>query len=187
MKSSEGALVTAVDPKGPGAGTLIIGDVLLQVGSTPVSFKDLNKMTARLVPDALVTFTVMRAGKTESVALKIGRLPDPPADPTLGGGPDTWVQSLGIGVADTTSEIRQAIKASDEPNGVIVTQLRPRGPGGLSGLRVGDLITHLGTNPVFGVADITTVGKPTLLDPVMLRVVRDGAGTFIGLTGEAEP
>ena len=185
--SAEGVLVTAVDPKGPATGVLVVGDVLLRVGTEQASFKDLNKMTARLVPDALITLGVMRAGKMESVALKIGRLPDPPSDPTLAGGADTWVPSLGIGVADTTPEIRQAIKAPDEPNGVIVTQLRPRGPAGLSGLRVGDLITHLGTNPVFGVADVVTVGKPTPQDPVMLRVVREGAATFVGLTGEAEP
>jgi serine protease Do len=187
MNKPEGVLVTAVDARGPAAEALVIGDVVLHVGSAQVTFKDLSKMTARLVPGALVTLAVIRAGKMESVALKIGRLPDPPADPTLGGGADTWVQSLGIGVAETTSEIRKALKASEEPNGLIVTQLRPRGPGGLSGLRVGDLITHLGTIPVYGIADVAKVAKPSRQDPVLLRVVRDGAGTFLALTGDAEP
>jgi serine protease Do len=152
-----------------------------------VTFKELNKITARLVPDALVTLTILRSGVQESIAMKIGRLPDPPADPTLGGGQDTWVISLGIGVADTTAEIRKTIKANDEPTGLIVTQLRPTGPGALGGLRVGDLITHLGTNQLIQAADIATVGKPALKDPVLLRIVRDGAATFIVLTGEAEP
>jgi serine protease Do len=187
LETPMGALVTSVDPQGPAVGTLIIGDVLLNVGSERVTFKELNKITARLVPDALVTLTILRSGVQESIAMKIGRLPDPPADPTLGGGQDTWVISLGIGVADTTAEIRKTIKANDEPTGLIVTQLRPTGPGALGGLRVGDLITHLGTNQLIQAADIATVGKPALKDPVLLRIVRDGAATFIVLTGEAEP
>jgi S1-C subfamily serine protease len=97
------------------------------------------------------------------------------------------VPALGIGVADTTAEIRKAIKANDEPTGMIVTQLRPAGAGALAGLRVGDLITHLGTQQLIQAADIVSVNKPTLEDPVLLRIVRDGAGTFIAVTGEAGP
>ena len=186
MKTPTGALVTAVDAQGPALGTLIIGDVLLNVGSERVTFHDLSKITARLVPNALVTLTVLRSGAQESVALKVGRLPEPLADPTLTGGLDMWVPALGIGVADTTTEIRKSIKATDEPTGLIITQLRPAGPGALAALRVGDLITHLGTKRLRQTADIATVGKPTPKDPVLLRVVRDGAGAFVALTGEAE-
>ncbi len=182
-----GALVTAVDAQGTSVGTLLIGDVLLNVGSERVTFKDLSKITARLVPNALVTLTILRSGARESVALKVGRLPEPPVDPTLTGGEDTWVPALGIGVADTTTEIRKAIKGNDEPTGLIVTQLRPTGPGALGGLRIGDLITHVGTKQLIQAADLASVNKPTLQDPVLLRIVRDGAGTFIALTGEAEP
>jgi serine protease Do len=187
LQTPMGVLVTAVDAQGPAVGTLIIGDVLLNIGSERVNFKELNKTTARLVPDTLVTLKIQRSGVQQSVALKIGRLPDPPADPALGGDQDTWVNSLGIGVADTTAEIRQAIKANDEPTGLIVTQLRPSGSGALGGLRVGDLITHLGTNQLIQAADIAPVGKPTPQDPVLLRIVRDGAATFVALTGEVEP
>ena len=187
MKTPMGVLITAVDGQGPSVGTLIIGDVLLNIGSERVTYKDLSKITARLAPNALATLTILRSGTQESVALKIGRLPEPPADPTLTGGQDTWVPALGIGVADTTAEIRKAIKANDEPTGMIVTQLRPAGAGALAGLRVGDLITHLGTQQLIQAADIVSVNKPTLEDPVLLRIVRDGAGTFIAVTGEAGP
>jgi serine protease Do len=187
MQTPMGALITAVDAQGPALGTLIIGDVLLKVGTEPVTFKDLSKITARLIPNSLVTLTVIRSGAQESVAMKIGRLPDPPADPAQTGAQDTWVPSLGIGVADTTTEIRKAIKASDEPTGLIVTQMRPAGPGAVAGLKVGDLITHLGTVQLLQAADIATVSKPTPEEPVLVRIVRNGAGTFIALTGEAGP
>jgi serine protease Do len=187
MKASTGILVTAVDAQGPAAGALWVGDVLLSVGSTAVTFKNLSKITARLTPKALVVASVLRAGKQQSVALTIGRLPDPPSDPALTGDQDTWVPALKLGVAGTTADIRKTIKATDEPSGLIVTQLRPAGAGAMAGLKVGDLITHAGTKQLVGVADIAAVATPTPQAPLLVRVVRDGSPTFIAITGEAEP
>jgi serine protease Do len=187
MKTATGALITAVDVQGPAAGTLIIGDVILKVGPSTLTFKDLSKVTARLSPDALVKLTILRSGEQQSVAMKIGTLPEPISDPTMTGEGDTWVPALRLGVADTTSEIRKALKASDEPTGLIITQLRPAGPGALAGLRVGDLITHLGTTPLLRAGDILAVAAPTAKDPVLLRVVREGSAVFVAVTGEDAP
>ena len=187
MKAATGALVTVVDAQGPAVGTLVIGDVLLKVGAAPVTFKDLSKITARLVPNALATMTIFRSGAEQSVAMKIGKLPEPASDPALSGGLDTWVPALRIGVAATTAEIRKTIKANDEPTGLIVTQMRPAGSGALAGLRVGDLVTHLGTKQLIDPADIAAVANPTAQSPVLLRIVRDGVATFVPLTGATAP
>jgi serine protease Do len=187
LKSPTGALITSVDPAGPAFGTFAPGDVLLTIGSNHVTFKTLGKITARLPPDMLVTMTMLRAGKSESIAMKIGRLPDPPSDPALNGDQDAWVPALRLGVANTTEQIRKAIKAVDESSGLIVTQLRPAGAGALAGLRVGDLITHVGSKQLVDVRDIVGVAAPTPQAPVLIRIVRDGAAAFVALTGEAEP
>jgi serine protease Do len=184
MKTATGALITSVDPQGPAAGTLTIGDVLLKIGSASVTFKDLSKITARLAPGALVALVILRSGDQQSLAMKIGTLPEPVSDPTMTGGQDTWVPALRLGVADTTSEIRRALKANDEPTGLIVTQLRPAGPGALAGLKVGDLITHLGTKPLLNAGDMSALAPPTAKDPVLLRVVREGSAVFVAVTGE---
>src|SRR5450631_129001 len=186
MKTATGALVTSVDAPGPADGALLVGDVLLQIGSHKVTFKDLSKITARLKPNALVVATVFRAGTQQSVALTIGRLPEPPSDPAMTGDQDTWVPALQLGVANTTAAIRKAIKATDEPSGVIVTQLRRTGPGSLAGLKVGDLITHAGAKSVIDVSDIATVAKPTLEAPLLIRVVRDGSASFVAVTDDSE-
>src|SRR3984893_6960703 len=136
MKTSTGILVTAVDAGGPAAGALWVGDVLLGIGSSTVTFKNMSKITARLTPKSLVVASVLRAGKQQSVALTIGRLPDPPSDPALTGDRDTWVPALKLGVATTTADIRKTLKAGDEPTALIVTQLRPAGAGALEGLKV---------------------------------------------------
>lgn len=187
MQTPVGVLVTALDPQGPAVGTLSIGDVLLSINSAPVTFEGLSKITARLAPNSLAMLTVMRAGAQQSLALKVGRLPDPPSNPLLTGGQDTWVPALGFGVADTTSEIRKAIRANDESSGLIITQLRPAGPGALAGLKIGDLITHAGTKQLTAPADIAAINKPTRQMPLLLRVVREGSAGFIAITGEIEP
>jgi serine protease Do len=187
MKSPAGALVSAVDPSGPASKTFAPGDVLLTVGFSRVTFRNMSKITARLLPDALVTMTLRREAKTISVAMKIGRLPEPPSDPALDGDQDTWVPGLQLSVANTTEDIRRAVKAGDEPSGLIVTQLRPSGPGSLAGLKVGDVITHIGTKQVIDVRDVKATPAPSPQAPLLVRVVRDGSATFVAITGESEP
>jgi S1-C subfamily serine protease len=97
------------------------------------------------------------------------------------------VPALRLGVANTTPDIRKAIKATDETSGLIVTQLRPAGPGALAGLKVGDLLTHAGTKELIDPADIAGVANPSPQAPLLIRVVRDGVPTFVAITGEAEP
>ncbi len=186
MKSASGAVVTSVDAQGPATGALVVGDVLVKLGSSTVTFKGLSKITARLKPKSLVVATVFRAGTQQSVALTIGLLPAPPPDPALTGDQDTWVPALRLGVANTTEAIRKTIKATDEPSGLIVTQLRPAGPGALAGLKVGDLITHAAHRQLIDVNDIANVAIPTPEAPLLIRVVRDGSASFVAVTGESE-
>jgi serine protease Do len=187
LKTTSGALITALEPKGPADGMLWVGDVLLSIGSTPVTFIALPKITARLTPGSRVSAVIMRGGVQQETSLTIGRLPDPPSDPGLTGGQDTWVPNLALGLANTTIEIRKTLKADGEAGGLIVTQLRRAGPGGLAGLKVGDLITHAGTKRLTDVADLANVSKPSPQLPLLLRVVRDGSPRFVAITGSDEP
>jgi len=186
VKASGHALITGLDPQGPSTQSLAIGDVLLSINLAPATFKTLSTITARLTPDSLATIRIARDGKELSLAIKVARLPDPPADASVSGGQDSWVPALGLGVADTTIDIRKAIKADNEPSGLIVTQLRPAGPGALAGLRVGDLVTHVGTKQLVAVSDLATVHAPTRQAPLLVRLVRDGSPTFVAITGETE-
>ena len=181
-----GALVTALEPKGPSADTLHVGDVILSINNTPVSFENLGKIAGRLHPGATAQAAVMRDGEKQQLALLIGQLPDPPNDPALTGDADTWVPSLELGVAKSTRAIRTAIKASDEAGGLIVTQLRPAGAGALAGLKVGDLITYAGSKHLENVADLATVSRPSVKQPLLLLIVREGAPRFLAATGSSE-
>lgn len=180
-----GALITAVEPQAPAGGALRVGDVVLSIESKPVTFDGLGKITARLRPGTKVDAMVQRDGVQLSIPLKIGQLPDPPNSPLLGDR-DTWVPNLKLGVANTTKEIRSAIKADDETAGLIVTQLRPVGAGAFAGLMIGDLITHAGTKHLTDVADLASVSAPSTKTPLLLRVLRDGSPRFVAITGSEE-
>jgi serine protease Do len=186
LKTTDGALITALEPHGPADGILWVGDVLLSLGSTHVTFTALPKIAARLAPGSRVEAILIRGGVQQSTSLTVGALPDPPPDPALSGGQDTWVPNLALGLANTTTEIRKAIKADGEPGGLIVTQLRRAGPGALAGLKVGDLITHAGTKRLTDVGDLATVSKPSSRMPLLLRIVRDGSPRFVAITGSDE-
>ena len=119
--------------------------------------------------------------------MKIGTLPEPSSDPTMTGAGDTWAPPLRLAVADTTSEIRKALKAERRAHRRDRDAAAAGRPGALAGLKVGDLITHLGTAPLLHASDILTVAKPTPKDPVLLRVVRGGSPVFVAVTGEDAP
>jgi serine protease Do len=184
--SPAGTLITAVEPLGPAAGKLLAGDVLLSIGSTPVTLASLGKTVVRLAPGATVDTSVMREAMQLSITVTIGQLPDPPDNPLQSGGRDTWVPNLELGVANATTEIRKALQAQDEGGSLIVTQLRPDGAGALAGLKIGDLITHAGTKRMEDVADLATVGRPSSEHPLLLRVVRNGSPGFVAITGSEE-
>jgi serine protease Do len=181
-----GALITAAEPQGPSADRLQAGDVLLSIGTTPVTFDGLGKVTVRLTPGTTIEASLVRSGVKQSIVLTVGQLPDPPANPLHGGGRDTWVPNLELGVANATTEIRTALKAQGEVSGLIVTQLRPNGAGALAGLKIGDLITHAGSKRLQGVADLAGVDSPSRKFPLLLRVIRDGSPGFIAVTGSEE-
>jgi len=181
-----GVLITAVEPTGPSAGELMVGDVLLSVGSTAVTVATLGKIVVRLRPGSTVNVSVMREGSELPMAVTAGQLPDPPDDALQAGGPDTWVPNLELGVAKATPDIRKALKAADEPGGLVVTQLRHDGAGALAGLKVGDLITHAGTKRLEEVADLVTVSRPSSGQPLLLRIIRNGSPGFFAVTGSEE-
>jgi serine protease Do len=186
LNSPNGALITTVDAKGPTADSLHIGDVILSIGGAPVSFEDLGKEAGKQRPGAIVQATVMRDGARLQLALVVGQLPEPPNDPALTGEADTWVPNLELGIAKATRAIRDALKAEGETAGLIVTQLRPAGPGALAGLRVGDLIAYAGSKHLETVADLSGVSRPSSKQPLLLLIIREGSPRFVAVTGSSD-
>lgn len=179
VRTTRGAVVIGVDSPGPASQTILIGDVLLSIDSSPVVPSDLGKITARLRPGAWAALAVVRNGMPRKIYVMTGRLPDAPLAASRNGQIDSWVPALGLGVAAAPYEIRHAVGADGEAGGVIVTQLRPAGAGALAGLQIGDLITHLGTKELKSVDQLVGIDQPTPKAPLLVRIVRDSTPTFM--------
>jgi serine protease Do len=76
LKSSDGALITEPQPDSPAsAAGLKSGDVITAVGDDSVKdARALARQIARIAPGTETALTVNRDGKTEKVAVKIGRM-----------------------------------------------------------------------------------------------------------------
>lgn len=186
LSATDGALITAVASDGPSRDVLHVGDVLLSIDSKPLTFESMGRTVGRMKPGSTPQATVMRDGHHEQVLLLIGQLSEPPEQASQIGATDTWVAALEMGIAETTPEMRSAIKASEETSGLIVTQLRPNGPAALAGLRIGDLITYAGTKHLKNVRDLQGIDKPSNRTPLLLRVFRDGTPAFVAVTGSED-
>lgn len=181
-----GAILTRVDSQGPSAGVLQVGDVLQELGTHPLNYRTLGKTMARIPPGTTVIATVVRGGDRLRLPVTLGQLPE---DVSLSqdARDDTWVGKLGLGATATTPAILRALQVEEETGGLIVTQLRPAGPGALAGLRVGDVVTHAGTERLTAVEQLTHAMTPSPEVPLLLRVIRAGQPRFVAVTGVAEP
>ena len=68
----------------------------------------------------------------------------------------------------------------------VQTWLSDLGAGALAGLKVGDLITYAGSKHLESVTDLATVSKPSVKQPLLLLIIRDGAPRFVAATGSTE-
>jgi membrane-associated protease RseP (regulator of RpoE activity) len=81
---------------------------------------------------------------------------------------------LGVHLVELTSELRAHFGAGDDA-GLLVGSVEAGSPAELAGLRVGDVLTRVGGEPVAGNVDVLRKVRPlTAGQGVALEVVRDG-------------
>jgi hypothetical protein len=123
--ASAGVIVSWVDPAGPAAGRIAIGDVLEAFNGRRLSRPaDWNVGVARLSAGDTVTLAVRRRGQVAETSLVVGaRQPVAPSP----------VRGLGL-----TLRARAGVGAE-------VTSVQPHAAGERAGLAAGDVITFVGT------------------------------------------
>jgi len=151
-----GALVNAVDPKGPAATAGVRpGDVVLKLNGKDVpSSSTLPPMASELVPGSTATLQVWRGGRTVDLRLTVSELGSPVADAGDAGAGEAK-GGLGVAVRPLTpDEVRQ----SDFNGGLLVENVS--GPAARAGIRPGDVIVSVNGEAVGGVDTLRSlVGK----------------------------
>jgi len=153
LKSQGGALVTDVQPAGPGARAgLKSGDVITALDGRPVdSASRLSLAVGEMAPGTRVTLDVLRDGKTEQFAVTTvskpagdGRGADGQA---LAPADDEGVLN-GVGVGDIDASARRDLNLPERLSGAVITSVDPGSASARAGLREGDVILEINRHPV---------------------------------------
>ena len=189
LDEPRGALVAAVEPDSPAAAAgLKAGDVILTWGDEPVEkMTDLPRLVGFTPAEAERRVTVWRDGREETLAVVTGRLAaeasapggeaERPADPVR-------LADSGVSVADLSSELRRQFGIDAAVSGAVIVAIAPDSDAAGQGLRVGDVITAIGQEPVetardaeARIAALREAGRPV----VTVMASRDGVESFFAL------
>ena len=168
LGETRGALVNEVTPDGPAArGGLKNGDTILSVnGGKIADSRDLARRIAALAPDATADIVVLRAGKEQQIPVKLGDFKDangPTPTPAKAEAPKpsatTDLEALGLKLGSKGGR-----------DGVSIVDVDSGSDAAVKGLRAGDVIIEVSSQPVTsaedvskGLAEATKLGRRALL------------------------
>jgi serine protease Do len=185
MKKPQGALVAKILPKSPAeAAGIQVGDIIEEFNGKEITTSaTLPPMVGATKIGESATLKVLRQGKSLSLPVKIGMLPD--EEPLAGGkeSPATGDQipRLSVSVANLTDEQREQLELPTT-GGALITSVKPGGAAAEVGLRKGDVILRIQETTVRDAKHLAEIvsGLPKG-KTVALLVQRRGGSQFLAL------
>jgi len=180
LKKAAGALVSQVVQNGPaGEAGVKYGDIITAFNGKPVILSsDLPHLVGRVRPGSNARLKIVRRGKTKTLTVKIGALPQQ-GMAAAAHVPDKQVTSNRLGIE--VNELTPTQKKQWDTDGVLVKNVS-QGPGANAGLINGDVITMVYSEIIRDIRDFErVVSKLPSGRLVPMRIVRRGAPMFISL------
>ncbi len=181
IKEAQGALVADVQADTPAAKAGIkSGDVVLSVEGQPIKdARELSRRIAGFQPGATVKLNVLRDGKERAFDVVLSKLPEQRAAekqtaPKRQQGAE--VPRLGLSLAPANSV------AGAGREGVVVTEVDPKGPAAERGLKSGDVILEVAGKAVANPAEVRDAIGQAQKDGkgvVLMRVKSENGTRFI--------
>lgn len=195
LDRARGALVADVTPDGPAkAAGIQAGDVILNFAGQDVSeMRELPRIVAETEVGKTVNVKVWRDGKPVDVTAKLGELEaaeqaslkkDDQTAPVQPKGSQGRVESLGLGLATLTPQLRAEYSIAEQVEGVVVTEVDAAGTAGEKGLRPGDVIVEVAQDEVRSPEDVSRGVKSAAekgRKSVLLLIDRQGEMRFVAL------
>jgi serine protease Do len=180
---SNGAVVGSITPNSPASRSdLKQGDIITAVNGKAIG--DANQLRNEigvLAPGSTVTLSVLRDGRTQQVAVKLGDFPETQERAAVDkSSPDSSLQ--GVSVENLTPEAARQMELSPETKGVVVAEIDPSSHAADAGLQTGDVIQQVNHQAVKDVQDFERAmasGKKG--NPTLLLVNRGGNTMFVAV------
>jgi serine protease Do len=192
LADAKGALVTDV-PDGPAKDSGIqAGDVITRFGSNDVSSAgDLTRRVADAPIGEAVPVIVLRDGRTETLAVTLGRREEAEAAtmPASAPAPDApkEMETLGLTLAPLDDELRARLGLEASADGLVITKVDQASEAFTKGLTEGDLITEAGQQKIVRLQDLEDrikEAKDGGRKSILLLVRRGGDPRFVALSIE---
>lgn len=188
LEEAKGALVTEVFDEGPSKEAGIEqGDVIISFDGTEVG--DTRELVRKVGATAVgkeVPVVVFRDGQTQTLRITLGRREDAEnTTPVVAEAETEEAEILGMTVSTITPEIREQMSLPDNAEGLVVTAVAPESEAASKDLRVGDLISEAGQQPLRSPADLEariTEARDAGRKSILLLLRRDGNPRFLALT-----
>jgi len=155
FKGERGVLVEQTFPGTPAFDVLKPGDVLTGVNGKPLeSVQELRNQVASMAPGTEVKLAVVRDGKNQDLAIKLGEQPDDlaalarkGAAPGIPG--EVMSDALGVRVANVTPDLVERYRLGGEVKaGALITNVKQASIAQRAGLNPGDVVTRVGSKDV---------------------------------------
>ncbi|MCK4839786.1 MAG: DegQ family serine endoprotease, partial [Desulfobulbaceae bacterium] len=175
LEKAEGALVAEVMEDSPAEKSgLERGDIVIGFGGKNIgSPNELQRGVANTPPNKRVKAKVIRDGKTRTLTVKVGAMPD--EFPEIA---KTITTGLGLTVQSLTPELAEQFDWPRGEKGVLITNVESGSAGAEAGLRRGDLIVEINRQAVEDTKQYKRlVGKAKAGESLLLFVKR-GSRTF---------
>lgn len=189
LASAEGALVTDV-PDGPAKDAGILsGDVITTfAGQSVKDTRDLTRRVADSPVGEAVPVIVLREGKTETLAVTLGRREEAEATATPVAAPapaePKEAEILGMTLAPVTDEMKSQLNLPKDAEGLVVGKVDVASEAYAKGLRDGDILTEAGQQKVVRIKDLEdriAEAKDAGRKSILLLVRRAGDPRFVAL------
>lgn len=182
LKKPMGALISQVVPGGPAdKAKLRPGDIITQVNGKEVKRSGaLPMLVGVITPGDKAEIEFIRKGKTKTLKVEIGELPDEQTARTgKADRKEPAKNRLGVQVEALNKENRNKLGLDSDVEGVVVTGVTS-GVGRSIGLRQGDVLTDVGNIAIGSVKKFDEVVKDLPKNrSISLRVLRGGRSGYI--------
>ena len=183
LKSPDGALVSDVVKDGPAKKAGVkTGDVIIEFNDVQVKNVDhLRNTVSASKPNKRYDLIVIRDGRKKTLKVTLEEMPGDDALATVSR-PPAQTNELGIQVSSLSQSVIREYDISKGEEGVIVIAVVEGSIAAEAGIRIGDLITRVGTKKCNSPRGFAALIKETQKkNMVMLHMKRDGVARYMTL------